>query len=130
MAESKNIVRGNNPLEIIQNPIIVATGLGVVAGNLARKALYTGNREAFGWAAKSPNGDVDFYAIDPETGKPDLTKPLPNAYTNRIFLNIGFVLGGTLAIGASEDPNIELFGVGVAASGMANVVMSILKLDN
>ncbi len=128
MAQSKNIVAGNNPLEIIQNPIVVASALGVGAANLARKALYVGNREAYGWAI-SKNGETVFVEIDPKTGKPT-DKEIPNAYTNRILTNLGFVLGGTLAIGASEDPNIELFGVGVAASGFANVIMAVLKLDN
>jgi hypothetical protein len=128
--EMRKLASTSNPLEVIQNPIVVAASLGVFGAYMARKALYTSRRDLFGWASKGPDGRVRYYAVG-RNGKPDTSKEVPNAYTNRILLNLGGVLLGSLLINNkfTDDPMVDYIGLGVAAGSFANLLMGILNVD-
>lgn len=128
--DMRKLAQTSNPLEVIQNPIVVSVSAGVLGAYLARKALYASRRDLFGWAAKGPDGRVRYYAVGPD-GKPDTTKEVPNARTNRILLNLGGVILGSLLINnrLTDDPMLDYIGLGVAAGSFANVVMAILDID-
>ena len=128
--DMRKLASTSNPLEVIQNPIVVSVSVGVLGGYLARKALYTSRRDLFGWAAKGPDGRIHYYAVRPD-GKPDTTKEVPNARTNRVLLNLGGVILGSLLINnkLTDDPMVDYIGLGVAAGSFANVIMAILDID-
>ena len=50
--EMRKLANTSNPLEVIQNPIVVSVSVGLLAEYLAYKALYTSRRDLFGWASK------------------------------------------------------------------------------
>ncbi|MFX5918404.1 hypothetical protein ABTE65_18325, partial [Acinetobacter baumannii] len=63
--------------------------------------------------------------------KPDTSKEVPNARTNRVLLNLGGVILGSILINnkLTEDPMVDYIGLGVAAGSFANLVMAILDID-
>ncbi|MBW6395824.1 hypothetical protein KZX47_11780 [Thermus sp. SYSU G05001] len=128
--DMRKLAQTSNPLEVVQNPIVVSVSLGVLGAYMARKSLYTSRRDLFGWAAKGPDGRVRYYKVGPD-GKPDTSQEHPNAYTNRILLNLGGVILGSLLINnkLTEDPMVDYIGLGVAAGSFANLVMTILNID-
>ncbi|GAB6942703.1 hypothetical protein [Thermus brockianus] len=128
--DMRKLASTSNPLEVIQNPIVVSVSVGVLGGYLARKALYTSRRDLFGWAAKGPDGRIHYYAVGPD-GKPDTTKEVPNARTNRVLLNLGGVILGSLLINnkLTDDPMVDYIGLGLAAGSFANLIMAILDID-
>lgn len=128
--DMRKLASTSNPLEVVQNPIVVSVSVGVLGAYLARKALYTSRRNLFGWAAKGEDGRVHYYAVGPD-GKPDTRKEVPNARTNRVLLNLGGVIVGSLLINnkLTEDPMVDYIGLGVAAGSFANLVMAILDID-
>ena len=127
--DMRKLASTSNPLEVVQNPIVVSVSVGVLGAYLARKALYTSRRDLFGWAAKGEDGRVHYYAVGPD-GKPDTSKEVPNARTNRILLNLGGVIVGSLLINNKlTDPMVDYIGLGVAAGSFANLVMAILDID-
>lgn len=128
--DMRKLAQTSNPLEVVQNPIVVSVSLGVLGAYLLRKSLYSTRRDLFGWAAKGQDGRIHYYAVGPD-GKPDTSKEVPNAYTNRILLNLGGVILGSLLINNrfTDDPMVDYLGLGVAAGSFANVVMAILNID-
>lgn len=128
--DMRKLASTSNPLEVVQNPIVVSVSLGVLGAYLARKALYQSRRDLFGWAARGPDGRIHYYAVGPD-GKPDTSKEIPNARTNRVLLNLGGVIVGSLLINNkfTEDPMVDYIGLGVAAGSFANLVMAILDID-
>ncbi|ACV05042.1 VP15 [Thermus phage P23-77] len=128
--EMRKLATTSNPLEVVQNPIVVSVSLGIFGAYMARKALYRSRRDLFGWAAKGPDGRVRYYAVGPD-GKPDTSKEVPSAYTNRILLNLGGVLLGSLLINnkLTDDPMVDYIGLGVAAGSFANLLMAVLNVD-
>ncbi len=128
--DMRKLASTSNPLEVVQNPIVVSVSAGVLGGYLARKALYSSRRDLFGWAAKGPDGRIHYYRVGPD-GKPDTSKEVPNARTNRILLNLGGVIVGSLLINnrLTDDPMLDYVGLGVAAGSFANLVMTILDIE-
>ena len=128
--DMRKLATTSNPLEVVQNPIVVSVSVGVLGAYLARKALYQSRRDLFGWAAKGPDGRIHYYAVGPD-GKPDTSKEVANARTNRVLLNLGGVIVGSLLINnkLTEDPMVDYIGAGVAAGSFANLVMAILDID-
>ncbi|MGM8837409.1 hypothetical protein [Thermus sp. 93170] len=128
--DMRKLASTSNPLEVVQNPIVVSVSVGVLGAYLARKALYTSRRDLFGWADKGPDGRIHYYAVD-ASGKVNKSKEVPNARTNRILLNLGGVIVGSLLINnkLTEDPMVDYIGLGVAAGSFANLVMAILDID-
>jgi hypothetical protein len=116
-----------NPLEVMQDPRVLGTGAGVLAGHTTRKLCYTQFRNVFGHASKE-GSEIKYYA-DNGQGQADTTKELQGAYVNRILLNVFTVVAGTLLIGVSDDANVDYIGLGLAAGGTANVIMTVLNID-
>jgi hypothetical protein len=56
---------------------------------------------------------------------------VPNARTNRVLLNLGGVILGSLLINntLTDDPMLDYLGLGVAAGSFANLIMAILDID-
>jgi hypothetical protein len=132
--DMRKLATTSNPLEVVQNPIVVSVSVGVLAGYLARKALYTSRRDLFGWAAKGPDGRIHYYDVKTdEKGNvvPDTTKEVPNARTNRVLLNLAGVVVGSLLINnkLTDDPMVDYIGLGLAAGSFANLIMAILDID-
>ena len=128
--DMRKLASTSNPLEVIQNPIVMSVSLGVLGGYMARKALYASRRDLFGWAAKGPDGRIHYYAVGPD-GKPDTTREIANARTNRFLLNLGGVVLGSLLINnkLTDDPMVDYIGLGLAAGSFANLVMVILDIE-
>lgn len=128
--DMRKLASTNNPLEVVQNPIVMSVSVGVLGAYLARKALYTSRRDLFGWAARGPDGRIHYYAVGPD-GKPDTSKEIPNARTNRVLLSLGGVIVGSLLINNkfTKDPMVDYIGLGVAAGSFANLIMAILDID-
>jgi len=128
--DMRKLASTSNPLEVIQNPIVMSVSLGVLGGYMARKALYASRRDLFGWAAKGPDGRIHYYAVGPD-GKPDTTREIANARTNRFLLNLGGVVLGSLLINNkfTDDPTVDYIGLGLAAGSFANLVMVILDIE-
>lgn len=128
--DMRKLAQTSNPLEVVQNPIVVSVSLGVLGAYLIRKRLYTSRRDLFGHAAKGPDERIHYYQVGPD-GNPDTTKEVSNAYTNRILLNLGGVILGSLLINnkLTEDPMVDYIGLGVAAGSFANLVMVILNIE-
>jgi|GEM_PF-1389854 len=129
--DMRKLASTSNPLEVIQNPIVMSVSLGVLGAYLARKAIYKANRGVFGVAVPYKGG-VKYYApseTDPD--KPDPSKEFPQARTNRILFNLAGVVLGTLLINntLTEDPMVDYLGLGVAAGSFANVVMLLLDIE-
>jgi hypothetical protein len=116
-----------NPVEVLQDSRVLGAGAGVLAGHTTRKLVYTQFRGVFGYASKEGSA-VKYYA-DNGKGEPDTTKELQGAYVNRILWNTFTVVAGTLLIGVSDDANVDYIGLGLAAGGMANVIMTVLNID-
>jgi hypothetical protein len=117
-----------NPLEAIQDPLVLWTGAGVLAGQFGRGAIYAGARGTFGYA-KSLNdgvaGQKRIVYVD------DAGKEMPTARTARILANVGMVVAGTLLLTTQqtkEESDIDIFGLGLAASGAANVVQELFQI--
>jgi hypothetical protein len=132
--DMQKLAATSNPLEVIQNPIVVATSLGILGAYLFRKYMYTSQREIFGWASKDSSGRVRFYGTKKDAKGnivPDTTKEVEGAYRNRIVLNLGGVLAGTLLINnrLTEDPMVDYLGLGVASGSFANLVMTLMNID-
>ncbi len=128
--DMRKLASTSNPLEVVQNPIVVSVSAGVLGGYMARKALYSFRRDLFGWAAKGPDGRIHYYAVGPD-GKLDTSKEVPNARTNRVLLNLGGVILGSLLINnrLTDDPMVDYIGLGLAAGSFANLVMAILDVE-
>lgn len=116
-----------NPIEVLQDSRVIGAGAGVLAGHTTRKLVYTQFRNVFGHASKE-GSQVKYYA-DNGQGQPDTTRELQGAYVNRVLWNVFTVVAGTLLIGVSEDANVDYIGLGLAAGGTANVVMTVLNID-
>jgi hypothetical protein len=143
--KSASLGAGDNPLEIIQDSRVLATGAGVLVAHISRNAIVQGARDTFGWASKDVGGGggIKYYGskTDAKGNKVvDTTKEIVSAYWARVLLGIGQVVAGTLLIGSQAsaepdangnkgDPNFEYFGLGFAASGAANVFTAIAQLD-
>jgi hypothetical protein len=133
--DMRKLASTSNPLEVIQNPIVVSVSVGVLGGYLFRKAMYKSRRDLFGVAVPPKKGvrdRVEYYYPDPkDPDKADLTKPHPQARTNRLLLNLGGVILGTLLINntLTDDPMLDYVGLGVAAGSFANLVMAILDIE-
>ncbi len=132
--DMRKLASTSNPLEVIQNPIVISVSLGVLGGYLARKALYTSRRDLFGWADKGPDGRIRYYDVTKDAKGnivADKTKEVPNARMNRILLNLAGVVLGSLLINnkLTDDPMVDYIGLGLAAGSFANLVMVILDIE-
>lgn len=138
-ADMRKLAEASNPLLVVQNPIVVNASLGVLAAYLARKWAYGNFRDQFGWASKGPDGRIHYYGakkdssgnVVPDTSKPDTSKEVQSAYLNRILLNLGGVVLGTLLINNTliEDASADYIGLGVAAGSFANLIMTMFQID-
>ncbi|TFU14678.1 hypothetical protein [Thermus tengchongensis] len=128
--DMRKLASTSNPLEVVQNPIVVSVSVGVLGAYLARKALYASRRDLFGVAVPVKGGGVKYYHPKPD-GDADLSREFPAAATNRLLLNLAGVILGTLLINnkISDDPMLDYLGLGVAAGSFANVVMIIVGID-
>lgn len=127
--DMRKLASASNPLQVVQNPIVVNTSLGVLAAYWVRKTLYTQRRDIFGWADKK-DGRVVYWQVDKD-GKPIVGKENQNAYTNRILFNLAGVVLGTILINNNliEDATADYIGLGVAAGSFANLVMTLFQID-
>ncbi|MCX7784604.1 MAG: hypothetical protein N2318_13295 [Meiothermus sp.] len=125
----RKLASASNPLQVVQNPIVVNTSLGVLAAYWVRKTLYTQRRDIFGWADRK-DGRVVYWQVDKD-GKPIVGKEHQNAYTNRILFNLAGVVLGTILINNNliEDATADYIGLGVAAGSFANLVMTLFQID-
>jgi hypothetical protein len=133
-ADMRKLAEASNPLLVVQNPIVVNASLGVLAAYLARKWAYGNFRDQFGWASKGPDGKIHYYAVKKDSSGnvvPDTSKEVSNAYLNRILLNLGGVVLGTLLINNTliEDASADYIGLGVAAGSFANLIMTMFQID-
>lgn len=133
-ADMRKLAEASNPLLVVQNPIVVNASLGVLAAYLARKWAYANFRDQFGWASKGPDGKIHYYAVKKDASGnivPDTSKEVSNAYLNRILLNLGGVVLGTLLINNTliEDASADYIGLGVAAGSFANLIMTMFQID-
>lgn len=133
-ADMKKLASASNPLLVVQNPIVVNASLGVLAAYMARKWAYANFRDQFGWASKGPDGKIRYYAIKKDSSGnvvPDTSKEVPGAYLNRVLLNLGGVVLGTLLINNTviEDASADYIGLGVAAGSFANLIMTMFQID-
>ncbi|WP_337871147.1 hypothetical protein [Meiothermus sp.] len=127
--DMRKLATASNPLQVVQNPIVVNTSLGVLGAYWARKTAYTQRRDIFGWADRK-DGRVVYWEVGKD-GKPIVGKEHKNAYTNRILFNLAGVVLGTVLINNNliEDATADYIGLGVAAGSFANLVMTILQID-
>lgn len=127
--DMQKLATASNPLQVVQNPIVVNTSLGVLAAYWARKAAYTQRRDIFGWADKK-DGRVVYWEVGRD-GRPIVGKEHQNAYTYRILFNLAGVVLGTVLINNTliEDATADYIGLGVAAGSFANLVMTIFQID-
>jgi hypothetical protein len=128
MAQQFLATRTWNPVEVMQDLRIPFAGMGVMAAYIARNAAYRGLRNIFGYAIRLPDGRVQYVATDGQ-GRPVRTVELPGAHFNRILFNLGSVVAGTLIIGQSGDGVFDYLGLGIAAGGIANIVLNLLHLE-
>jgi len=128
-SDMRKLASASNPLQVVQNPIVVNTSLGVLGAYWARKTAYTQRRDIFGWADRK-NGRLVYWEVGKD-GKPIVGKEHQNAYTNRILFNLAGVVLGTLLINNTliEDATADYIGLGVAAGSFANLIMTILQID-
>ena len=117
-----------NPADVALDPRVGMTGLGTVAAYVGRKAAYTNMRSTFGYAMKDPQGVVRYYAAD-ANGNPDTSREIPGAKSFRLLFNVGTVVAGSLLIGQARDANLDYLGLGAAAGGAANVLMTLVGID-
>ncbi|MCA9839808.1 MAG: hypothetical protein KC422_23065 [Trueperaceae bacterium] len=117
-----------NPVEVVSDPRVTMTAVGTIGAYVTRKAAYVGMRSVFGFAAKDAGGNVKFYAPG-AGGAMDMTSELPNARLARLALNGAQVAAGSILIGRAKDANLDYLGLGLAAAGFANVVMTLLGID-
>lgn len=127
--DMRKLASASNPLQVVQNPIVVNTSLGVLGAYWVRKTLYTQRRDIFGWA-DTRNGRVVYWQVSKD-GKPIVGKENQNAYTNRILLNLAGVVLGTVLINNNliEDATADYIGLGVAAGSFANLIMTLFQID-
>ncbi|WP_297859374.1 hypothetical protein [Meiothermus sp.] len=125
----RKLASAQNPLQVVQNPIVVSTSLGVLGAYWLRKTLYTQRRDIFGWADRK-DGRVVYWQVGKD-GKPIVGKENQNAYTSRIVFNLAGVLLGTILINNNliEDATADYIGLGVAAGSFANLVMTLFQID-
>lgn len=133
-ADMRKLAEASNPLLVVQNPIVVNASLGVLAAYLARKWAYGNFRDQFGWASKGPDGRIHYYGAKKDSSGnvvPDTSKEVQSAYLNRILLNLGGVVLGTLLINNTliEDASADYIGLGVAAGSFANLIMTMFQID-
>ena len=128
-SDMRKLASASNPLQVVQNPIVVNTSLGVLGAYWARKTAYTQRRDVLGWADRK-NGRVVYWEVGRD-GRPIVGKEHQNAYTNRILFNLAGVVLGTLLINNTliEDATADYIGLGVAAGSFANLIMTILQID-
>jgi hypothetical protein len=128
-SDMRKLASASNPLQVVQNPIVVNTSLGVLGAYWARKTAYTQRRDIFGWADRK-DGRVVYWEVG-KNGRPIVGKEHQNAYTNRILFNLAGVVLGTLLINNTliEDATADYIGLGVAAGSFANLIMTILQID-
>jgi hypothetical protein len=128
-SDMRKLASATNPLQVVQNPIVVNTSLGVLGAYWARKTAYTQRRNIFGWADRK-NGRVVYWKVGKD-GRPIVGKEHQNAYTNRILLNLAGVVLGTLLINNTliEDATADYIGLGVAAGSFANLITTIFQID-
>ncbi len=139
MAETLSNI-GMQPLAVLQDPRVVSTALGVWGANALRKYLYESNRATYGYALKKED-KVDYYK------DPAGDTLLPSARTNRLVLHVGFVLAGTLLMTYGPERRddvlstpenapdgdtakiVKYAGLGLGASGFANLLMALLQVE-
>jgi hypothetical protein len=119
--------KAKNPLEAFQDPVVLWTGAGVLGAQFARTAMYENFRDTFGKAVFVDSGDKS-------KGVRYISKngaDIPSARTARVLANMGIVLLGTLLLtsqaGKAEN-DLDIFGLGLAASGAANVVQELFQI--
>ena len=77
-----------NPLEVISDPRVAMTGAGLFTAYAKRKALYKGFRDVFGVAVLGDDGRIHYYALNAD-GTTDTTREVPQAFLNRVLVNLG-----------------------------------------
>lgn len=127
--DMRKLATASNPLQVVTNPIVVATSLGVLGAYLARSAAFRQRRDIFGWADRH-QGRIRYWKVGPD-GRPLVGQEHPNAYTNRILFNLAGVVLGTVLINNQliEDATADYLGLGVAAGSFANLIIIITGLE-
>jgi hypothetical protein len=127
--DMRKLATASNPLEVLMNPIVISTSVGVLGAYWARKTAYEQQRGVFGWADRK-DGRVRYWKVGAD-GKPQVGQEHPNAYTNRILFNLAGVVLGTVLINNTliEDATADYIGLGVAAGSFANLIMTLFQID-
>ncbi|NJK45624.1 MAG: hypothetical protein HC933_16350 [Pleurocapsa sp. SU_196_0] len=127
MADKSEVTfKAKNPLEAVQDPVVLWTGAGVLAAQFGRTALYESSRDTFGKAVWNDTNDktkgVKYVGKNGQE--------IPSARTARVLANLGMVVLGTLILTSQKDKDesdIDIFGLGLAGSGAANVVQELFQ---
>lgn len=128
MNRSEVTFKAKNPLEAIQDPIVLWTGAGVLAAQFGRTAIYEASRDTFGKAVW--NNPADKTKGVTYVGKDGKTE-IAGARTARVLANVAIVVAGTLLLTTQqqkEESDIDIFGLGLAASGAANVFQELFQI--
>jgi hypothetical protein len=119
--------KAKNPLDAFQDPVVLWTAAGVLGAQFARTTIYETARDTFGKAVFVDSGDKT-------KGVKYLGKSgqeVPGARIARVLANAGIVLVGTLLLttqaGKAEN-DLDILGLGLAASGAANVVQELFQI--
>lgn len=127
-----------NPLPVLADVRVATAAGGTLTAYLARKMVYKGNRNVFGWASTTAEG-IKYFEVFPEkledgtdhpkAGQVNTEKEIPGALVNRLLYNGATCVGGALIVGFVRDPAIDYFGLGIITGSLANVVMTALNID-
>lgn len=107
--------------ETLSDPRVLATVVGVVAGNALEKSLFRSARPTFGVAAQAANGKIVYYEAKPD-GTADTTKPQPQFQTNRNLARAVAVVGTVAAIEYTNNGPAQYAFLGAGAVMLSHIL--------
>lgn len=111
-----------NILETLTDPRVMATAAGAAAGAVIEKSLFVGMRDTFGIASLE-NGQMKYYAVNPETGKAGTEAA--NLGMNRQMARLGLVVGCVAGIEYVPNGTAQYAFLGIAAVAMAHIFQDL-----
>lgn len=108
--------------ETLADPRVLATVLGVVAGNAVEKAAFRGSRQMFGYAVPGANGKVVYYEGKADGSGADTSKPQPQYQTNRNLARAVTVVGCVAAIEYTNNGPAQYGFLGAGAVLLAHII--------